>query len=614
MLQELARYAEGNRLPGLPGYKTKRIRWVISLAEDGQYVDVSEMERGHDEFVCPHLEQSELVSGKTTRSHFLVESAAVATGYGHKEGDTKIADKHGCFLQLLHAAAVDCPELELAARGLEDSDVIGRVNMTLDARKAKPTDNITFRIGSRLAVDFTSWQAWWQSYRSSLRGVESGADPMVCFLTGDVVTPVPTHAKVSGLSRVGGQPSGSTLISFDKDAFTSYGLAQSANAACSESAVALYRSALDHLVAQAPTPLGGALTLHWYSSRVTDEDDLFPDLMSFGEESEAANARTKARALLAAIRSGKRPDLTGNRYFVLQVSGSGGRVMVRDWFTGDFVRLVESINAWYDHLEIVKPHGGENAEPPKLRGLLTRLVSYRPGEKYSDTMERIDKQLAPLLPKLWRTILEGAQSNDAAKGSLQGPARRYLPLPDSAAFGALAHARSRLLREDDEQSTGNLDRVACAVLKAWLIRSAGTKSNQETVMDAKLIKDHPATAYQAGRLMAVLAALQSSALPDVGAGVVQRYYAAASTTPSLVLGRLIRNAQYHLQKIDSRGLAIWYEQQIAEIVTKLGDQPPAVLDMEGQTLFALGYYQQKADLFSSKKADDTSTQANGGGN
>ena len=36
--------------------------------------------------------------------------------------------------------------------------------------------------------------------------------------------------------------------------------------------------------------------------------------------------------------------------------------------------------------------------------------------------------------------------------------------------------------------------------------------------------------------MALLAAIQEVALGDVGAGVVQRYYAAASTTPALVLG------------------------------------------------------------------------------
>ncbi len=52
-----------------------------------------------------------------------------------------------------------------------------------------------------------------------------------------------------------------------------------------------------------------------------------------------------------------------------------------------------------------------------------------------------------------------------------------------------------------------------------------------------LNESHPHPAYQCGRLMAVLAKLQKSALGDVGAGIVQRYYAAASSTPALVLGR-----------------------------------------------------------------------------
>ena len=95
--------------------------------------------------------------------------------------------------------------------------------------------------------------------------------------------------------------------------------------------------------------------------------------------------------------------------------------------------------------------------------------------------------------------------------------------------------------------------------------------------------------------MAVLAALQGSALGDVGAGVVQRYYAAASTTPSLVLGRLIQGAQHHINKLD-KGLGIWYERMMEDIITQLDDELPSTLGLEGQTLFALGYYQQKAAM------------------
>lgn len=115
-------------------------------------------------------------------------------------------------------------------------------------------------------------------------------------------------------------------------------------------------------------------------------------------------------------------------------------------------------------------------------------------------------------------------------------------------------------------------------------------------MESNLNPEHPSPAYQAGRLMAILADIQHSALGDVGAGVVQRYYAAASSTPALVLGRLVRGAQYHLNKLD-KGLAVWYEKQLAEIMSRLGSNLPSTLTLEGQTLFALGYYQQKADMF-----------------
>jgi len=113
-------------------------------------------------------------------------------------------------------------------------------------------------------------------------------------------------------------------------------------------------------------------------------------------------------------------------------------------------------------------------------------------------------------------------------------------------------------------------------------------------------------AYQCGRLMAVLGRLQTSALGDVGAGVVQRYYAAASTTPALVFGRLIRGAQFHLNKIASqkRGLAVWYEQQIGEICNQIGTSMPATLNLEDQSLFALGYYQQLAVLRPGKEKNE----------
>jgi CRISPR-associated protein Csd1 len=79
----------------------------------------------------------------------------------------------------------------------------------------------------------------------------------------------------------------------------------------------------------------------------------------------------------------------------------------------------------------------------------------------------------------------------------------------------------------------------------------------------------------------------------VGAGIVQRYYAAASSTPALVLGRLVRTSQFHLNKLDP-GLAHWFEDRIAGIWGRIKDNPPRTLNLEEQSLFAMGYYQQLA--------------------
>jgi CRISPR-associated protein Csd1 len=592
MLHELVNYVEKHGLRGLPGYKAKQARWLIVLTEDGQFVDVVASQREHP--MAPHLELPELIGGGTARSHFLLDSLAVVTGYGGAP-DAKIQQKHANFVTLLRQASTDCPELAWCADVLDDAGSLTRINSALEAHKAKPTDTVTFQVGTTFVPEMVEWRPWWQAYRTSLRGATGGGGAMICFVTGKTVTPAPTHAKITGLSQVGGQPSGSLLISFDKEAFGSYGLEQSANAACSEEAVALYRSALQDLVGKAPRPLGGMLMLHWYDRPIQDEDD--PLLLLLGDYGDAAvdeaSASEKARKVLSAVREGKRPELTQNRYFVMQIAGAGGRITVRDWFNGDFTDLVANVNRWYDDLEIVNPYGDDLAPPTKLAGLLTRLVAYRPGEKGNDTFKRVNEQLGPLTPRLWRAILQGG------------------PLPDSAAQAALVYARSKLLRgadakKEDARSADNLDRVACAILKAWLVRRAPTEKGR-AAMAAKVNKEHPSPAYQAGRLLAVLAAVQNTALGDVGAGVVQRYYASASATPALVVGRLMRNAQYHIQKIDSKGLAYWYEQQIAEIATKLGDGLPATLSLEGQTLFALGYYQQKAEMMGGKVTDGSNS-------
>lgn len=129
-------------------------------------------------------------------------------------------------------------------------------------------------------------------------------------------------------------------------------------------------------------------------------------------------------------------------------------------------------------------------------------------------------------------------------------------------------------------------------------------------MTASYNPNHPAPAYHCGGLLAVLANLQRAALGDVGAGVIQRFYTAASQTPGLVFGRLVANARHHLAKLEP-GLAWWHEERMMEIMSRLGDASPRILDLEGQGLFALGYYQKLAELRAGIKSNKLDTDNKG---
>ena len=171
---------------------------------------------------------------------------------------------------------------------------------------------------------------------------------------------------------------------------------------------------------------------------------------------------------------------------------------------------------------------------------------------------------------------------------------RNEPIPEFVMSRALARVKVDIVQDEP------MNHARMGLLKTYHIRK-GDKD-----MQPYLNEEHPHPAYHCGRLMAVYADLQRAALGDVGAGVVQRYYAAASATPALILGRLSRGSQFHLNKLDG-GLAHWYEQCLASIWGRIKGELPKTLTLEEQSLFALGYYQQKAVRTTSNQTDSTET-------
>lgn len=566
MIHELVKYARRQCPDSEPGFAAKEVRWAVSVNGSGEYLGLLELgdttarlNRGKRFSRAPDLSQGELIARGEVKSHFLVETLAVVAGFGKSEEVAKSRAKRDFFISTLRRAATCLPGLAAAASVLEDPAAMGRLCNQLTEAKAKSTDKATFCIDGAFPLESDAWHDWWRAFRASLAPPAASADKMLCLVTGDAVQPVATHPKIGGLP--GANPSGAALIGFDKDAFQSYGLEQSANAAMSAETAKAYQSGLNDLIRNHSTRLGDVVVVHWYRATVPVEDDPLSWLEEQPEHAEA-DARIRAQKLLTAIREGARPDLAGNTYYALALSGNGGRAMVRDWMEGDFESLADAVNAWFDDLAMVRPDGGGIAAPPRFFALRCALV--RDPKK--------DVVPAPLAAKLFRAAV-GAE-----------------PIPFTVMAQALLRARVDFMSGDASSP------ARMGLIRAYFARQSrllkGTTEMMETVQP-ELTEGLVSPAYQCGRLMAVLASVQRAALVDVGADVIQRYYAAASSTPALVFGRLVRGAQFHLGKLRP-GLAWWYEERIADICGRIGTSMPAILTLEEQGLFALGYYQQLA--------------------
>ena len=552
MLNQLIEYTHTHIPDSEIGFTVRDIRWRIEITKDGRLAGVvprGDEKSGAERWGCP--EMHDMQSGG--KAHFLIDNLKTALLLKAVASDKA---RHDFFVALIREAAIESPMLNALVGFLTDAANLDSLRQTMLAppHKARPTDNLEWSIDGKDPLDNPAVVDWWRNWR--LRDRESDDDDeMICFVTGEMAPPARTHPKVMGLP--GGQGSGDALIGFDKAAFTSLGLKKSANAAVSEQAARSYVDALNHLKRHHTKKLGESLVLHWFKGTVEKEDDIL-DWLHDPPEVAAASAAIAARKLFDAIRSGQRPGLDSNVYYALSISGMSGRVMVRDWMEGRFPTLVETIGAWFENLEIVARDGKGMARDPKFMAVCGALV-------------RDLKDLpAPTAATLWKSAVQ------------------RLPIPQPLMAQALARFRADLV--DKDQPAANHARMG--LIKAYFVR---LKPGGDPAMTAYLNPEHPAAAYHCGRLLAVLANLQRAALPDVGAGVVQRYYAATSQTPGLILGRLVSNARNHLGKLEG-GLAYWYENQIADVMSRLKDNAPRTLDLEGQGLFALGYYQQLAAL------------------
>lgn len=592
MLAELYDYAQKKNLMARAGFKPKKIKGYLSLSSNGKFLGIDPPLEDFTQ--APDIGAA---ANGTTKCNILVEKANLVLQMDDNP-NTKV--KHEFIKEGLRKGAQAEPLFAVCLKALGSPKTLEEMHFALSEKKIKPSDIIGFEVEGQKLEKSKKYYDWWESFRHEISG-ESKAATQRCLITGQIADPMRTVPKVSGLISVGGHTAGDALLCFDKDAFTSYGWKQTENAVVSENAMVCVNAALRELISSA-ADLPGAKLLHWYKEPLDKEEDI---LVSFFGKNAAEegnetvdyaqrmdSALASANQLITSAKEGIMPEKLHNRYYMMPLSGANGRMMVRGWDEGSYEDLYYNIKLWFNDLRIITYYGKGCCKPAKLSKLEYRLLKPMKGKE--DIKKRMSSELAGLQTRFLFCIFHHA------------------PLPDEIGKRSLQYIRSGMLSagSGDQKKESRPDLLACELLKAWIVRKQREKGGDIDMKETVNV-DYPSVAYQCGRLMAVYAEIQKKALGEnLNAGIIERYYTGASTTPAMVLGKLSSLSQYHLGKIENRGTCVYYQKMLDDIICKLSLPLPVVLTLQQQGEFAVGYHQQHAYMFQGKDAVQTKHDEN----
>jgi CRISPR-associated protein Csd1 len=404
-------------------------------------------------------------------------------------------------------------------------------------------------------------QIHWRARREP----DSAAERQFCLVTGEHCVPATVHPAIRGVP--GGNTSGAALVSFNSPAFESYGFSGGGNAPIGREASETYAAGLNRLLASAPVHPDGTrlsrrnlrlsedtVALFWNADQGADLDWL---LELDGVDPDCV------RLVLESPQTGRpAPIQDPSRFCTLLLSGAQGRSIVRNFLESSTRDVAQAVRNFLDDTAIEKPFG-------KGTGTYPLWISMRS------------------LAALGKT--ENLPANLAAEVYLAAVQDRPLP----------HFVLSAAVRRNRAEGPGKEGFAArCALIRASLIRHEHPSRKEIPV---SLDPSRPESAYQLGRLLAVLDKCQQDALGSVNATLTDRYYGAASSTPATVFPTLLRNNRHHLAKVrkEKPGWAITHEGAIQEILDGLDDFP-RVLHLRDQGLFALGFHHQRQALFTKK--------------
>lgn len=417
----------------------------------------------------------------------------------------------------------------------------------------------------------SAFQKWWLSILADAVPTDDGQ----CLVSGQTGPIARLHPKVKGVT--GSQSAGACIVSFNADAYESYGRSQSYNSPVSEDVAFRYGTALNSLLSGPRSDkhrirVGDTTTVFW-TEKPTVAEDVLASLFSEGGSAatpvQDAAKQDQIHRLLKAIRAGSNYREIGNAetpFYILGLAPNAARISVRFYHRSTIEELLARLHEHHKCMEMVRQFP-----------------------------EAVGKRLAdPEFPAIWQILRETAREADDIPPLVGGALARSIvegtPYPEGL--------YTAIIRRIHADHTINYLRVA--TLKAVLTR------NHNQQIPIMLDPTNTTPAYLLGRLFAALEKTQEDALGSVNAGIRDRFYGAASATPASVFPRLLRTYQHHLSKLNG-GARVNREKLVQEIIASLDSAGfPRHLSLKDQGIFAIGYYHQRKEFFTKKETNEQS--------
>ncbi|WP_313972819.1 type I-C CRISPR-associated protein Cas8c/Csd1 [uncultured Selenomonas sp.] len=421
--------------------------------------------------------------------------------------------------------------------------------------------NLVFRVARTFVHEDPAVCEAWEKYLDASGSKEKRR----CLVTGALAPIAVKHPALKGVT--GAQATGAMLVSFNANAYESYGHdgEQGGNAPVSKKAAFAYGTALNALLADREHTkiIGDTTMVYWAEEESEAAQDLLCGML-FGDEDKMTDDLLDS--VLKKVQAGAAIDYEGvaisyaNPFYILGLAPNAARLSVRFFLQGSFGDFLKNLALHMEQMKIVRPSWETRGNVP-LWELLRETVN--PNAKV--------KMASPIMAgAMLRAVLTGGK------------------YPVSV-------FQNILLRIHAEQGERKINARRAGFLKAYLMRNRGRK------IAVALDENSTVVAYLLGRWFAVLEEVQEKANPEIKATIRDRFFDSACGTPAHVFPMLQKLALHHLKKLETAP-RVYLDKKLSEIMGKLDAKDmPRHLPLEEQGVFILGYYHQKQKRYEKKE-------------